>query len=335
MADFRKDTVQATVVPSQARGCQDVCVDALMPGERGRAWERHLSDLVLPMRIRIPDSNLPRFRGRIRRQWLGDLALVDCRADAFSGRRSKTPGEEPVEGFVVIVLSVAGCEVVTAGRKHYRMVPGSGVALREDADFEFDVMGAYRKRLLMVPTHALSEAGTAALGAGVVPLPQAGATVALLNSYLESLDAMLPALSSHGVEAARNATIELVNGAIQGGGERDDLAADRYSPALKVAMDRWIEQHLVDPWLSPEALAAAHSISTRTVHRMFSSSGETFGETVRGRRLAAARQDLMTSDLAVAAIAARWGFADASHFTRTFRGAYGQTPSQCRAERLP
>lgn len=320
-----------TAVPSPA-SADDVTVDSLVPHERGDAWERHLSELVVPMSIRISESDLPQFRGRLRRRWLGDLALVDCRVRAFAGQRKNGAREAASEGFVTLVLAVAGCEDIAVDKQRHRIQPGGGVALGEEAQFEFQVPGSYRKRLLVVPADALREVGAPSVSSGMVLLPPTSATVMLLNRYLESLESMIPALPSTGVEAARSATLQLVAGALQSGEEPVDLASARYSPALKVAMDRWIERHLVDPHLSPESLAAAHSVSTRTVHRMFASSGETFRETVRSRRLAAAREDLVASDLAVAAIAARWGFADASHFTRTFRGAYGQSPSAYKAE---
>ncbi|MGW2939174.1 helix-turn-helix transcriptional regulator [Streptomyces sp. NPDC001156] len=321
-----------TVVPPPA-SVDDVTVDGLVPHGRRDAWERHLSELVVPMSIRISESDLPQFRGRLRRRWLGDLALVDCRVRAHAGQRRSASREAASDGFVTLVLAVAGCEDVAVGSRRHRIKPGGGVALGEEASFNFQVPGSYRKRILLVPADALREVGEPLTGSGMVLLPPTSATVMLLNRYLESVESMIPALPPGGIEAARNATLDLVAGALQGGGESADLGASRYSPALKIAMDRWIERHLVDPHLSPEALAAAHSVSTRTVHRMFASSGGTFREAVRSRRLAAACEDLTTTDLAVAAIAARWGFADASHFTRTFRSAYGQAPSAYRAER--
>jgi len=39
----------------------------------------------------------------------------------------------------------------------------------------------------------------------------------------------------------------------------------------------------------------------------------------------------MLADRPVAAIAARWGFVDAAHFSRAFKTAFGISPSEYRA----
>lgn len=41
----------------------------------------------------------------------------------------------------------------------------------------------------------------------------------------------------------------------------------------------------------------------------------------------------LLADQSVSAIGARWGFPDAAHFSRTFKSAFGFSPSECRAGR--
>jgi hypothetical protein len=54
------------------------------------------------------------------------------------------------------------------------------------------------------------------------------------------LSATLPALSSSAVAAARNATLELLMGALRAEGETPTTSAAQ--PALRAAMDRYIER---------------------------------------------------------------------------------------------
>ena len=60
-------------------------------------------------------------------------------------------------------------------------------------------------------------------------------------------------------------------------------------------------------------------------------------ETIRGRRLERARRDLADPalvDESIFDIASRWGFVSKSHFSRAFRAAYRQSPSDFRREML-
>jgi AraC-like DNA-binding protein len=58
---------------------------------------------------------------------------------------------------------------------------------------------------------------------------------------------------------------------------------------------------------------------------------------IRTWRLEHCRRDLADCtlrDRPIHAIAARWGFTSAAHFTRTFRAAYGLTPKDYRRHSL-
>jgi AraC-like DNA-binding protein len=98
-------------------------------------------------------------------------------------------------------------------------------------------------------------------------------------------------------------------------------------------MDSWIDRRLLDPDISAAAMAADHAVSVRTVHRLLSKEGDTFSAVVRRRRLDRAREELADGDRAITVIAARWGFADASHFSRSFKDAFGISPREYRAGR--
>ncbi|MFI1105124.1 helix-turn-helix domain-containing protein [Streptomyces melanogenes] len=95
----------------------------------------------------------------------------------------------------------------------------------------------------------------------------------------------------------------------------------------------YIEEHLMDPDLSPESIARAHHISVRYLQKLFQNDGSTVSQWVRRRRLEFCRFELGRSHrrVTMAAVAHRWGFNSPSHFSRTFRGAYGMSPSQWQA----
>jgi AraC-like DNA-binding protein len=150
----------------------------------------------------------------------------------------------------------------------------------------------------------------------------------LLVSYLDTLSATLPALGSSAVAAARNATLELLVGALRVDGDVPSTSVAQ--PALRAAMDRYIERNLLGGAVTPNDIANAHGVSIRTVNRIFNATGQTVGEVIRVRRLARAREELTESDRSVATIAHRWGFSDTSHFSRTFKAQYGASPSEYR-----
>lgn len=102
--------------------------------------------------------------------------------------------------------------------------------------------------------------------------------------------------------------------------------------ALARAVRAHVEDRLDDPELTPATIAAAHFISVRQLHRLFADQDETVARYVRRRRLERCREELLRSpEATLASIAHRHGFPDPGVFGRSFRAAYGISPSQYRA----
>jgi AraC-like DNA-binding protein len=94
-----------------------------------------------------------------------------------------------------------------------------------------------------------------------------------------------------------------------------------------------IEEQLAGPDLGPATIAAAHHISPRYLRKLFEGEGDSVARWIRSRRLEHCRRDLARTELcdrSVSAIAARWGFTDAAHFSLLLESAYGRSPREYR-----
>ena len=104
--------------------------------------------------------------------------------------------------------------------------------------------------------------------------------------------------------------------------------------ALLQKIYSYIGANLGSSELSPGSIAAAHYISIRHLHALFAEHDTTVSTVIKQRRLEHARADLTDASMrgrTVAAIATRWGFVDAAHFSRVFKQSYGISPSELRA----
>lgn len=288
----------------------------------GPEWQEVLSATHLDWTVRLDDRP---FEAWVRRWWIDDLALVDCECGPCSGTRQRRQIAATDGEFVVVLVNRGGRETVEQDGEAV-LAPGDAVVWDSTRPARFAVHEPLTKRSLLIPRAALAEVH------GRVPtstvLDGRAPATRLLLSYLDTLSASLPALGPSAVAAARNATLELLVGALRADG--DAPASGTVQPALRAAMDRYIERHLLGGGVSVNAIAAAHGVSVRTVNRVFNATGQTVGEVIRVRRLARAREELADSDRPVSAIAHRWGFADPSHFTRSFKAHYGASPSAYR-----
>jgi AraC-like DNA-binding protein len=166
------------------------------------------------------------------------------------------------------------------------------------------------------------------------PIPQDNPALRLLREYAEVINDQealaIPELQ-HAITSHMYDLAALALGATRDGAEtakgRGVRAARLH--AIKGDIDAGISQ----PWLSAEAIAARHSISSSYVRKLFQAEGTTFTDFVLAQRLARAHKMLRNPLLmrrSISWIAFNAGFNDLSYFNRTFRRRYGMTPSDAR-----
>ena len=98
----------------------------------------------------------------------------------------------------------------------------------------------------------------------------------------------------------------------------------------------YINDNLQDPNLSPAKIANDIGITVRHLHRVFAAAETTVAAWVLKLRLEHCRQDLHKSaNRSITDIALHWGFADSSVFSKSFKRAFGTTPSAYRAANMP
>lgn len=190
------------------------------------------------------------------------------------------------------------------------------------------IMLSYPKALSPLPEHRV-----AALTG--VTIPGSDGTAALVSGLIRQLPEHLDA--DDGARGARigAAVLDLVNVSLAARLDQEQaLPIETRSQALLHQCRGFIENHLADAALTPAAIATAHHISLRYLHRLFEPTGESVAALIRSRRLDRCRRDLLDPSLhnrPVAAIGARWGLTSPAHFNRVFKLRFGLPPAEYRA----
>jgi hypothetical protein len=116
--------------------------------------------------------------------------------------------------FFVVLINRAGRETVTQDDITVNVGPGDAVAWDSTKAARF-VWEKLSNRSLIIPRAALDEVGGKAWAHPGVTLRGDSPASQLLTSYLDTLASSLPRLSQSAVAAARNATLELLIGAVR------------------------------------------------------------------------------------------------------------------------
>jgi AraC family transcriptional regulator len=216
-----------------------------------------------------------------------------------------------------------GLLVERLGGREHECAPG-GVLVKPAGETHSDRFGRRGSRQIVVePTDGAADALGLAEVFGATWLKQPASAAALatrMGAELRARDAAT-ALSLQAL------FLELCAGAVRHGRPGDGASPPRW---LRQTAERIREE--LRPDLTVAELARDVGFHPSHVARCFRAHfGVSIGTYARDARLRWSADRLRASPLSISEIALRAGFADQPHFTRSFRKAFGTTPSRYRA----
>lgn len=162
-----------------------------------------------------------------------------------------------------------------------------------------------------------------------------GPALRLLDGYLRSLASLGEPRSSELASTIGVHLLDLVAATLGPTAEAANIVTERGVKAAKLhAILAEVARRFSDPNFDVDYVAKALGMSRRYVQKLLEGTGKSFTEHLAGCRLE--RAFAMLTDprhmhLAIIDIAFAVGFGDVSHFNRTFRRRFGETPSGVRA----
>ncbi|HUQ54848.1 helix-turn-helix transcriptional regulator [Lentzea sp.] len=307
-------------MPSDARG--HPVIDITVPYHHDRAndlladqWRAQAGDLVPFPPLTLPRLGRESYSVRIRQVAVLDLAIEDQYTDAVLGRTGGENGH--IADRVVTHFTLRGSWRFRTEREDLAAPSGRVCVRRNDLPWNFEVEHGTCAVMLSLPIQDLQLPARAASINADMSSPAARLLLAHVRTCLE--------LGGSDAATTRSATIELFQGLVN-----DQVSDDpRLHSALVRTAKGLIETRLlVDPDLSPNTIAAALNVSPRTLHRAFSGERMSVMGYVRERRLERAKSELTSTSWTISEIAARWNFADSSHFTKAFKRTFGVSPTR-------
>jgi AraC-like DNA-binding protein len=193
------------------------------------------------------------------------------------------------------------------------------------AAFDLDTFNLTFPRRMLAPLLKAPDEHNLRVVPGKAPL------TALLRNHLASLHREAPRMSHDAVEAIIQPTLELAAAALNMSVAEENAAAVRL--ALTGQIRRYIDEHVADPSMSAETVAAAFGISLRKLYYLFEPYGGVSSYVTVGRlwRARAMLLDPHCARMSIADIAESCGFAYRTNFVRAFRKLFGVTPREARA----
>ncbi|MFC8394463.1 helix-turn-helix domain-containing protein [Streptomyces sp. NPDC057238] len=298
-------------------------------------WGEMVGKAVMP--VTMASEHADHFRGEATTL---ELAHTEASAFSFSPMSAwRTPDHirrsDPENYYLCLVH---GSPIALEQRRNNVLLTAGEMAIVDTSqplfcDFQ-DHGRPTRVSLLRLPRAAVPLPGDRTDGLVATRLPAQAGSGVLLASFLTGLRVNAGQFDTTELRRLGAMALELAATFLAA---RLDLSpplpVESRQQVLLARIDAFITHNLSDPELSPATIAAHHHISVRLLHALFEEEPETVGATIRRRRLERTRADLADPRLrhrTIGEIALRWGFRHPADFSRTFRRAYGISPSDFR-----
>lgn len=274
------------------------------------------------------------FRGRQHKRRYGELVVE--RATMGTIRLRSTPPQRSDTPLIAFYRAISGALNVAFSGQTYTVAAGECVLMLSTRPYDFVIEDGELSQVL-VPLRLFAPTSIADLLAAIdTPSPPS-----LVNATIwTAIDALIDAPDDEEPDAARdqeleNLVVALLTQVALNITQARQVQATR-SPVLTAAL-LYLEDHLADPELDLDSMAAGLGTSPRTLHREFRAIGTSPIAALRDARLTAVARRLSARAAlpSLDALAHDHGYGDRTALTRAFRRRFGRSPLEHRRRVMP
>lgn len=307
--------------------------DDVPPARRTAYWQASLAQADLAMTIEVPPGQS--LHAALEAHHLHDMVLMKVSMTAHRARKGQPVVRAPEDERCLVLISLDGDVELRQGARELTLSRQDIAVIDLREPFEYQISERLLALAFNLPRQALAERLPQSARFAGTKLSASQPMQAITLGFFNNLFHVCSAATLHAPTSLRIAghAVDLLGIALA------EVIDNRPNPSLYRAsllrrIKDFIEEHLHEPLLGVEAVAAKYRISTRYLAMLFREDGTTFSEFLRQRRLDRCRrqlEDLGAARRQIGEIALAAGFTSQAHFSRLFRATYRQTPRQYRS----
>lgn len=304
--------------------------DSVPVGQRRAYWREALSLTFAATDMTVPDEACS---GTIRTSPLGQLLVAAADGDPMRARRTPRLVAQSNDDHVVINLLGRGAARIEQDGREVYLCPGEITFCDMARPIQMEFPDPFQTKSLVLPRRLLGLKESDLQRITATPIRPDTPLGSLLSPFLTRLVDTAPMHPPYIGEALAHNVVDLLTVLADDRLHRETGDTPSATRVLLMRIKAFIDRHLADPDLTPEAVARANQISVRYLHKLFQTEDTTVSRWIQRRRLEECRRELARRQAAnrtIAAVAHRWGFTSAAHFSRVFRAVYGISPVEWR-----
>lgn len=314
---------------------QILSTDSVAVSQRVSYWRDLVCDVFVELDCEPGQGLDDDFAGKIINRPLAGLQFSEVISKSQHVKRSPRQLAHSAADYFLISLQTRGGGMVVQDGRVARLHAGEFALYDSSRPYELLFDGNFSQLVVRVPRTAFANRLVAPEWLTARSVDGSGGLGRIALSYLAELDRQLPQVDESARGRLCETFLDLLSLAMSSLTEqRAEVSNVRLQQLYRI--QRFIDDHLADPDLSPQWVAQAHRISTRYLNMLFEAAETTAARWIWARRLKRCAEDMTDPRHAgrtIGDIAFSWGFNDLTHFSRAFKARFGVTPKDYRQRR--
>lgn len=273
------------------------------------------------------------FQAELRSGTLADIGLILFENSAMCVEHTERHAAHSNDNEIFVCRQVAGTLALEQDGHDAVLEPGDVALLDPRLPYAGKFSAGSRLLVVKVPRRDLKARIGCVRRAVLHPIRPSGGEGALASAFLGMLPTYAAGLAPAAAEVVKANALDLVALALANSIDEQHGTGSPAQMLVLMNVRAAIEARLADPSLDASTVAAAAGVSVRYANAVLAREGTSIRRLILARRLARCRKALADASQAgrsVSEIAYAWGFSDMTHFGRSFKCAYGVTPSEFR-----
>ena len=308
--------------------------DSVPPHQRAEFWCNTLIS-TLKSNVRVEVSPMVPLNAQISRvAWGGSVHLIEMAATPHVITLTPTPDEDSI--YALINLDGNTWTVTQDGREAM-LSTGSFCVCDGVRPWIINLTGQTRNALLSMPGKQLREIFPDWPQMTAMPISGYGGAPAIFFDLIGSLCRHRDTIEEESTVEIAGAITDSLAAALRSLQQYRQSTSSHLETYHKERIRNFVRSQLRDPNLSVESVALNVGLSSRYVHRLFTTEAMPLMKWVWMERLDHCCRDLSLGSMgnrSVSEIAFYWGFNNPAHFSRAFRNRFGLSPTAYRRQAM-
>jgi AraC-like DNA-binding protein len=305
--------------------------ESLSSALRFTEWRRRIEELA-GMDADMVAPRESSFTSSVRHRNLGPMTILEFHAEPYQVRLAQKLGTAPRDR-LVLWLSIDGAGWVEQHGVTTKLDPTILCVYGANRPRTFALTSPSRGVALLLPLDPVRQALQGWELALPLNIDCTRGTGGVLADVIRSIARHADDLDEDAGPGLSNVLIGLLASVVTVLPDSLRTMPSRLELFHKARIRHFVREHLRDPGLDVEMVSRAVGLSTRYIHKLFSSEPEPLMKWVWSQRIEGACKEIENTPLrrkAISQIGFSWGFSGPAHFSRSFRRRYGASPIEYR-----